>query len=166
MVALPFFECQNGDLTLSLLCCTILRGWCLSSWMLSTSHLVRLRYRVVGHVTFMIGFCPLTDRYIRLWRWVHNIAQPFIRLWYRVVGHVTFMVGFCPLTNHYICLWRWVHNVAQPFIFVLVCSLYKFAVLPLDLRMTTIGTLIIRCSNTMHDMKHLTRCSCQSLYLL
>ena len=69
IVTLPFFESRNSELTFGLLCCTTTRRWtlpCPSSWTLLTDHFVRLLYRVVGHVPFMVGFCLLTDRYICL----------------------------------------------------------------------------------------------------
>ena len=67
----PFLERQ-----LLLWCCVVTgvhastrKQWalqCPSSSALPTGHSVGLRYCVVGHVAFLFGFCPLTNRYICL----------------------------------------------------------------------------------------------------
>ena len=71
----------------------ILRGRFLSSRMLSTGHLVRLRYHMVGHVTFMVVFCPLTVTFVSAKQATHwmEMHTNYIQWWRKVQWNSTFI---------------------------------------------------------------------------
>ena len=71
VVALPFFEGGYWNLALSFLSNTI--RWPLNHTIV-TGHFVRVLSQRAGHMSYPVGFCPLTDRYICYCIHIHQIS--------------------------------------------------------------------------------------------